>query len=64
MTCILRLCYKTDYTFFLPRNKTKVDSRQSCSANSNTLTPSYLVGVGASTKCQCGSFFSYDFLSE
>ena len=35
-----------------------------CSANSNTLPPSYLGGVGASTKCQCGRFFSRDFLRE
>ena len=28
MTCYLRLCYKFFYTFSLPRNKTKVVSRQ------------------------------------
>ena len=62
MTCFLRLCYKLYGTFLLPRKKPSSTRGKLCSANSNTLTPSYLGGVGASTKCQCGRFFSRDFL--
>ena len=64
MNCYLRLCYKLFGTFLLPRKKPSSTRGKMCSANSNTLPPSYLGGVGASTKCQCGRFFSRDFLRE